>query len=182
MANINKLNKGLWWVITQYWFKRKFYSIGKGAIIFAPLQYDNPKTISISQGVFIAEGAWLMGGTETKSSTLEIGDRTVIGHFSHIVALHKVIIENDVLLADKVFISDCTHNYENVNQPILEQGVTIIKPVTIGEGSWLGENVCVCGANIGKHCVIGANSVVTKDIPDYCVAVGSPARVIKRID
>lgn len=51
----------------------------------------------------------------------------------------------------------------------------------IGEGSWIGENVCVCGANIGKHCVIGANSVVTKDIPDYSVAVGCPARIIKKI-
>jgi acetyltransferase-like isoleucine patch superfamily enzyme len=50
----------------------------------------------------------------------------------------------------------------------------------IGEGSWLGENVCVIGASIGKHCVIGANSVVTKDIPDYSVAVGIPAKVIKK--
>ena len=56
----------------------------------------------------------------------------------------------------------------------------MLKPVIIGEGSWLGENVCVCGASVGKHCVIGANSVVTRDIPDYCIAVGSPARVVKR--
>ena len=54
--------------------------------------------------------------------------------------------------------------------------------VEIGEGSWLGENVCVLGTHIGKHCVIGANSVVTKDIPDYSVAVGIPAKVIKRFD
>ena len=52
--------------------------------------------------------------------------------------------------------------------------------VTIGEDSWIGENVCICGASIGKHCVIGANSVVTKDIPDYCVAAGIPAKVIKK--
>lgn len=50
----------------------------------------------------------------------------------------------------------------------------------IGEGTWLGENVCVIGAKIGKHCVIGANSVVTKDIPDYSIAVGAPARIIKQ--
>ena len=54
--------------------------------------------------------------------------------------------------------------------------------VEIGEGSWLGENVCVLGAIIGRHCVIGANSVVTKDIPDYSIAVGAPAKVIKRYD
>lgn len=50
----------------------------------------------------------------------------------------------------------------------------------IGEGSWLGENVCVIGASVGKHCTIGANAVVTKDIPDYSVAVGIPAKVIKQ--
>ena len=69
----------------------------------------------------------------------------------------------------------------DINTPIKEQDISIVSPVVIGEGSWLGENVCVCGASIGKHCVIGANSVVTNDIPDYCVAVGAPARVIKKI-
>lgn len=52
--------------------------------------------------------------------------------------------------------------------------------MVIGEGSWIGENVCVIGASVGRHCVIGANAVVTKDIPDYSVAVGAPARVIKK--
>jgi len=66
--------------------------------------------------------------------------------------------------------------------PVCKQAVVQKKSVRIGEGSWLGINVCVLGANVGKHCVIGANSVVTKDIPDYCVAIGSPARIIKRFD
>ena len=66
--------------------------------------------------------------------------------------------------------------------PIMNQPVKVLRKVRIGEGSWLGENVSVCGASIGKHCVIGANSVVTKDIPDYCVAVGSPAKVVKKYD
>ena len=68
----------------------------------------------------------------------------------------------------------------NLEVPIKEQGIIQKKDVYIGDGSWLGENVCVIGASIGQHCVIGANSVVTKDIPDYSVAVGSPAKVIKR--
>jgi len=57
-----------------------------------------------------------------------------------------------------------------------------LSPVSIGDGSWIGENVCIVGATIGKNCVIGANSVVTKNIPDFCVAVGIPARIIKRYD
>ena len=54
--------------------------------------------------------------------------------------------------------------------------------VEIGENSWIGENVCVIGCKIGRNSIIGANSVVTKDIPSYCVAVGSPARIVKRFD
>ena len=64
----------------------------------------------------------------------------------------------------------------------MHQPIKQINTVIVGDGSWLGENVCVIGAKIGKNCVIGANSVVTKDIPDYCVAVGAPAKVIKRFD
>ena len=84
------------------------------------------------------------------------------------------------MTADRVYISDNLHSYEDVDKPVLEQPVRQIAPVEIGEGTWLGEGVCVIGAKIGKGCVIGANAVVTKDIPDYSVAVGSPAKVIKK--
>ena len=57
-----------------------------------------------------------------------------------------------------------------------------LNEVLIGEGSWIGENVCIIGAFVGKNSIVGANSVVTNNIPDYCVAVGAPARVIKRYD
>ena len=121
-------------------------------------------------------------GNEIEEKTLIIMSGTTIGHNVHIVAMKSVIIEKSVLVADKVFISDCSHNYEGVEKPIKDQGIRSLSPVTIGEGSWLGENVCVCGATVGKHCVIGANSVVTTDIPDYSVAAGSPARIVKRYD
>ena len=52
--------------------------------------------------------------------------------------------------------------------------------VVVGESTWLGENVCVIGASVGKHSIVGANSVVTSDIPDYSIAVGAPAKVIKQ--
>ena len=103
-----------------------------------------------------------------------------IGHFNHIYATRSIILHKNVLTADKVYISDNMHGYENVELPILRQPIVQKHIVEIGEGSWIGENVCVIGAKIGKHCIIGANSVVSKDIPDYCVAVGSPAKVVKR--
>ena len=79
-------------------------------------------------------------------------------------------------------ISDNLHSYENISLPISKQPVKQIGCVKIGDGTWLGENVVVIGAKIGKNCVIGANSVVNKDIPDYCVSVGIPAKIIKRFN
>ena len=92
------------------------------------------------------------------------------------------MIEESVLTADRVYISDNIHGYEDVSIPIKNQPIVQKGTVTIGSGSWIGENVSILGASIGKHCVIGANSVVTRNIPDYSVAIGSPARVIKRYD
>jgi acetyltransferase-like isoleucine patch superfamily enzyme len=81
-----------------------------------------------------------------------------------------------------VYITDQNHGYEDVTRPISQQSQPEL-PVVIGDGSWLGHGAVVLpGVTIGKHVVIGANSVVTKDIPDFSVAVGSPAKVIRQYD
>lgn len=81
-----------------------------------------------------------------------------------------------------MYITDCDHEYRNVAIPVIDQGIVQNgQKVSIGDGSYVGINAVIVGnVKIGKHCVIGANSVVTKDVPDYCVAVGSPAKVLKR--
>ena len=178
---MNRFVKKCWYLKTQIVYKIMFNCIGKRSLILKPMQLDSVKTVSLDDDVYIAEGAWIMGGNGSHI-TLRISKGTTIGHFSHIIATHSVVIEDNVLVADKVFISDCTHSYEDISKPVVSQQINTLNPVVIGEGSWLGENVCVCGVKIGKHCVIGANSVVTSDIPDYCVAVGSPARVVKKYD
>lgn len=83
-----------------------------------------------------------------------------------------------------MYITDCDHEYRDINVPVIDQGIVQRgQMVSIGEGSYIGINAVIVGnVKIGKHCVIGANSVVTKDVPDYCVAVGSPAKVIKRVE
>ncbi|MFD2601213.1 acyltransferase [Flavobacterium suzhouense] len=140
------------------------------------------QNISIGENVYIAYRSWLaaLPLTGAEHCELIIGDGTSIGNLNHIYATKSIIIGKDVLTADKVYISDNLHGYEDVSLPIIKQPIKQIATVVIGDGCWLGENVCVIGAKIGKNCVIGANSVVTKDIPDYSVAVGSPAKVIKR--
>ncbi len=97
-----------------------------------------------------------------------------------ISAVRGVVIEEDVLFARNVYVSDHIHKYEDRDKPILDQGVDKIAPVLIQRGAWLGQNVVICpGVTIGRGAVVGANSVVNRDVPDYALAVGAPARVIK---
>ena len=111
---------------------------------------------------------------------LKIGARTMIGNHAHIVATKHVEFGEGVLTADRLFVADNSHTFDNPHMPIRDQGLTQLAEVHIGDGSWIGENVCISGASIGANCVIAAGSVVTRDVPDRCVAAGAPARVIKR--
>lgn len=176
---MNRALRKWWYIVTQTVYKHKFKGIGKGTVIYKPLQFNRVYTVSLGQNVYVAEGSWLVG-SDKEPETLRILDGTTIGHFVHIVGRHSVTIEKNVLLADRVFITDAVHEFEDIALPIQQQGMRITGEVVIGEDSWIGENVSICGASVGRHCVIGANSVVTHDIPDYCVAAGSPANVIKR--
>lgn len=164
-------------------YKNCFSFLGKDVRIYSPLKIQGNKSIVIGNKTRLSEGIWLASiPLESSSASLVIGDNVLIGHHNHIYCTSNIIIENDVLIADKVYISDNSHSFEDVNIPIWRQKIKQLRGVVIGEGSWIGENVCIIGASVGKHCVIGANSVVTKDIPDYSVAVGTPARVIKSYD
>lgn len=160
----------------------QFKHFGKKSRVDKPLRIEGKRFIEIEDKVYVQPYSWLACQplTGCNNPTLKLGEGTVIGNFNHIYATQSVVIEKYVLTADKVYISDNLHDYDNPEIPILQQPIRQIGEVRIGEGSWLGENVCVIGASIGKHCTIGANSVVTHNIPDYCVAVGAPARVIKQ--
>lgn len=160
----------------------QFKHFGKKSRIDKPLRIEGKQFIEIEDHVYVQPYTWLACQPLTccNNPTLKLGEGTVVGNFNHIYATQSIVIENYVLTADKVYISDNLHGYDNPEIPIVQQPIKQIGEVRIGEGSWLGENVCVIGASVGKHCTIGANSVVTHDIPDYCVAVGAPARVIKQ--
>lgn len=145
------------------------------------LRIDNPQNIFIKNFVYINKYCWLAANPLTgTSAVLMIKEGVAIGDFAHIYATKEIVIEENVLIANFVYISDNIHCYKDISLPIKNQPIVQKKTVRIGADSWIGEHVSIIGASLGRHCVIGANSVVTKDIPDYCVAVGSPAKVIKR--
>ena len=122
-----------------------------------------------------------------RNGHIEIGDFSEISMYSRIASVGFVKIGNHVLTGPHIFIADYNHEYRDPLKPVMHQGNRFVPKVDgspnilIGDGTWIGTNVVIVGnVHIGKHCVIGANSVVTKDIPDYCVAVGQPAKVVRR--
>jgi len=107
-----------------------------------------------------------------------IGNRTRIGLGS--VVIGPVSIGDDVRLAQNVVVTGLNHNYQDITRPISEQGVST-EQIYIGDETWIGANsVILPGVFIGKHCVIAAGSIVTKNIPSNSVAAGNPAKIIRQ--
>lgn len=145
--------------------------IGKGVNVVGG------QLIKIGQGVIISPDVdlWSTGGN------ISIGNGTVIGKRCRISIANSLIIGEAVLFSPNVYITDCDHEYRNIDVPIMKQGI-IQKDnrVNIGDGAYIGINSVIVGnVAVGKGSVIGANSIVTKDVPDFCVAVGAPAKIIK---
>lgn len=159
------------------------YRLGKGSFMCRPFRIDGAAAIEIGSHTVMQRGGWLyaVSGDENLPA-MRIGSRCVFGYANHVTAVHKVIIGDNVLTANNVYISDNLHAYEDVSLPIIKQPVLFKGEVVIGDGCWIGENVCIIGASVGRNSVIGANAVVTRDIPEYSVAVGAPAVVIRRFD
>jgi len=166
----------------------RFGSFGAGSIImWPPTTIFNERFIHIGEGTMIGPGVALSAGMVPGQDCLGdrvvvIGDRVLVGRGSGIVGHFSVEIGNDVWTGHHVYITDQNHGYEDVSRPISTQ-TQPERAVRIGDGSWIGHgSVVLPGARIGRHVVVGANSVVTGELPDYCVAVGAPARVIRRWD
>lgn len=128
-------------------------------------------------------------GSDPNKKKLRFGKNVQINDYVHIVSMDSITIGDNVLMASHIFISDNSHGCykgsEKDSDPTIPptQRAYATAPISIGNNTWIGEGVIIMpGVTIGKGCVIGAHSVVSKSIPDYCVAVGSPAKPIKKYD
>jgi len=115
---------------------------------------------------------------------LYVGENTYIGAYSHIAGTKdNIIIGKNVQIADRVFITTVDYKYDDIAKPILSQGFASKGDVVIGDECWIGiGSTILSGVKIGKHSIIGANSLVTKNISPYSLAVGNPAHIIKKYD
>lgn len=160
-----------------------FASFGRNAVVQPPVRISGERRIAVGDEVFIGAGSWLQVlDASGEGVALRIGEGSSFAGGCVLSAALSVTVGRSVLVARNVYVADHSHAFEDLDRPVLAQGITRVEPVEIGDGAWLGENVVVGpGVRIGRGAVIGANAVVLADVPDYAVAVGVPARVVRTL-
>ncbi|WP_143102227.1 DapH/DapD/GlmU-related protein [Selenomonas sp. GACV-9] len=163
--------------------------------IFPDARLGGVHYMRIGEGFGAGRGLWLEAVTDYAvtgqvfSPELIIGDRVNVGEYVHIGCNHRIIIGNDVLMGSKIYITDHNHGVyredfsDSPDVPPISRHLTENESVEIGNRCWIGEFVTILpGVTIGEGCIIGSHSTVTRDIPSNSIAVGSPARVVKKWD
>lgn len=171
----NQARPRLWvkWFVNPFFHKR-----GKGSRIRSRSRMDVMpfNSFELGQNSTIEDFTAINNGV----GAVRIGDRCRVGLGS--VLIGPVELGNDVGLAQHVVMSGLNHSYENIQLPIFKQAVST-KPIVIKDETWIGANVFIAaGITIGRHCVVAGGSVVTKDVPDYSLVAGNPAKIIKQYD
>jgi acetyltransferase-like isoleucine patch superfamily enzyme len=136
--------------------------------------------LEIGNDTLLEPGVWI---TAPAPARIRIGSGVFLNLGVMVAALELVEIGDHCMLANGCFITDANHRFEDPDRPVPWQGFTTKGPTRLGDNVWCGANVVVTsGVTIGERCVIGANSVVSTDIPPFSIAAGAPARVLRTIE
>ena len=166
-------------------YKRKIgshngtFNISRGVIV------NNPQCLHLGKGVGIGEntfiGPVIAYAGEQYNPKIIIGEKTWVGKNCSIAAIDRVEIGKNVLFAGHVHITDHSHGYEDITRPIAPQRLISKGAVIIEDDCWLGFSCeILSGVHIGKHSIVAARAVVTKDVPPYSIVAGNPARIVKQ--
>jgi acetyltransferase-like isoleucine patch superfamily enzyme len=170
-----------------FFYRLIFLEFGKYSWIKKPEKITNAKSISIGIFTHIESGAVLFAIKEFSglkhNGEIKIGNYVYLNRLFNATSAHRIVIGDYVACGSNVSIFNYDHGWLDINKDCNSTPLIVHGEVNIGEGTWIGNNSVILGnISIGKHCIVGAGSIVTKDIPDYSVAVGNPARVIKQYD
>ena len=186
MERLHKIYRKVINKIFTFIYSFSFKKLGHKSVLSVPFLVEGAKYISIDKKVYVRSNAWMSALSQENNKSddvkLSIGESTYIGRNAHIVALKNIRIGKNVLIGDNVYIADNYHVFDRIDLPYKDQGIGFKSEVVVGDGSWVGENVCIISSKIGKQCIVGANSLVIDDVPDYTMVVGSPARIIKKFN
>jgi acetyltransferase-like isoleucine patch superfamily enzyme len=169
------------------WISRGFKSFGQQSTLYGVRTLIGAQYISIGNFCSIGNNAiltaWSQNNNETFRPSIIIGDGCVIGNSAHITAINNITIGNNLLTGNNLLITDNAHGFidkSTLNHPPITRSLISKGSVIIGNNVWIGSNVSILpDVHIGNGCVIGTGSVVTKNLPDYSVVVGVPAKIIK---
>ncbi len=183
--NLKKIIRSSYRYIFWRCWSRRFAELGENSWFQKDIIWHKPEHIAIGKNVFIKERCRLeaiLTREKERIIRLRIGDNTIFQQGCQVIAAESVSIGRNVLIAANVLITDHDHRYDHPEKPAALLRDLTTAPVVIEDGCWLGYgSVVLKGVTIGERAVIGSNSVVTGDIPPWSVAVGIPARVIKKI-
>ncbi len=164
-----------------------FGSFGQRSMLQQPYTLLMGETaISVGDDTLLSPGITLAASPEwewtpTDGPMISIGSRVWAARGLSVIAHRRIEIGDDVWFGPDVYVTDASHEMDDPDHPI-GQSMQPARPVTIGSGAWLGTGVVVLpGVTIGRNVAVGANSVVAHDLPDDCVAVGSPAKVVREL-
>lgn len=172
------------WYLVRYWRLLRFRLTNPHVVLRGMVFLGRNVELHCRPGYGRMEiGRWVHIGDGNSirchEGSLRIGDKVVFGKTNTVNTYLDIEIGSATLVADWVYICDFDHVIADVHMPIKDQGI-VKSPVRIGSGCWIGTKVSVLrGTRIGRGCVLGAHAVVRGDIPDFAIAVGSPARVVR---
>ncbi|WP_341313075.1 acyltransferase [Paraburkholderia sp. IMGN_8] len=181
----NALQLAYYRLKARLWYANAFASVGRSSAIYRPLLLSNVHHASIGERVLIRQGARieLIVTDPNELPRLTIGNDVNIEQNVHIVCGSSIEIKDNVTITGGCGIVDVEHPYEDVDDPVrIGRRIRVRgNRVVIGEGSFIGFNSMILpNVVIGRHCVVGCHSVITRDVPDYCVVAGNPAKLIRR--
>jgi acetyltransferase-like isoleucine patch superfamily enzyme len=161
-------------------------AMGATSVINSPAIITGHSRIRIGEHVNVRPGAFI-GMVEEHfgrhyEPSLTIGSNIHIGWTFVCSCAGSVTIEDDVLIGNNVYIGDTYHGYRDPDTPIAYQPVAEPRQVRIGRGSFISHGAAISRASVGENSFVGANAVVTRDVPDRCLVVGNPARIVRRWD
>jgi len=167
--------------IMRPWWRWRFHEFGARSVLHRPDWVFGPHLMAVGNGVTIFQGAWLSVERPAWDATepvLRIGNNAGLRPYCTISAAESVVIEDYVIIGSFSTVIDSDHTFVR-GEPNALRSPLATTPVRIGRGTWIGERVAILrGADIGRRCIIGSNSVVRGQIPDHSIAVGAPARVV----
>ena len=169
----------------QAYYKNRLGGHNNNFYISGGVIVNNPKCIFLGKGVGIGANTFLGPVVEYAgipyNPKITVGEGTWIGKNCSIAAIDSVEIGKHVLFAGYVHITDHSHGYEDITRPIAPQQLISKGPVVIEDDCWLGFSCeILSGVHIGKHSIVAARAVVTKDVPPYSIVAGNPAKIVKR--